>query len=184
MRVEVGHKCSRFREEGDRRTAVVSRHRRDERGLGDDGNRLVTRTTRMRKRDAGTDRTIRFSVRFRQPNLNIAAARQLVSCRWTFTDSYIPQMPGIKRAFAKLRQWLSMDDGSSRIVQNILLPEDGWYVHHYFEKYVVASTISVNFYDSRAEPINLGPADNWPTSVVKPQQSRRGKKTGSVLGSN
>lgn len=125
---------------------------------------------------ARPDRTIRFSVRFRQPNLNTAAARQLVSCRWTFTDSYIPQMPGIKRAFAKVRQWLSMDDGSSRIVQNILLPEDGWYVHHYFEKYVVASTISVNFYNSHAEPINLGPTDNWSTLVVKPQQSRRGKE--------
>ncbi len=125
---------------------------------------------------ARPERTIRFSVRFRQPNLNTAAARQLVSCRWIFTDSYIPQIPGIKRGFAKVRQWLSMDDPSSRTVENIMLPEDGWYVHHYFERYVVASTISVNFYSSHAEPINLGPNDNWSTLIVKPQQSRRGRE--------
>ena len=125
---------------------------------------------------ARPDRTIRFSVRFRQPNLNTAAARLLVSCRWIFTDSYVPKIPGIKRVIAKIRQWQSMDDPSSRTVQNILLPEDGWYVHHYFEKYVVESNISVNFYNSHAEPINLGSSGTWSTLLVKPEQSRRGRE--------
>jgi len=125
---------------------------------------------------ARPDRTIRFSVRFRQPNLNTAAARQLVSCRWIFTDSYVPQLPGIKRAIARVRQWLSKDGTNLRTVENILLPEDGWYVHHYFEKYVVESTIAVNFYDSHAAKIDLGSDGTWATLSVKPQPSWRGKE--------
>jgi len=125
---------------------------------------------------ARPDRTMRFSVRFRQPNLNTSAARQLVSCRWVFADSYVPRIPWIKRVIAIIRRWISRKPTNSKTTEDILLPEDGWYVHHYFEKYVVESAVSVNFYNSLAEPIPLASSDNWPTMVVKPRLSWRGKE--------
>jgi hypothetical protein len=125
---------------------------------------------------ARPDRTIRFSVRFRQANLNTAAARQLVSCRWVFTDSYVPQIPWIKRLMAKVRQWVSREGASSSTVEDILLPEDGWYVHHYFEKDVFTSAVSVNFHNSHGEAIALTPGEYWPVLPVKPRPSRRGKE--------
>ena len=125
---------------------------------------------------ARPDRTIRFSVRFRQPSLNNSAARQLVSCRWIFADSYVPRIPWIKRVIAVVRQWISRKPANSKTTEDILLPEDGWYVHHYFEKYVVESAVSVNFYNSLAEPIPLASSDNWPTMVVRPRLDWRGKE--------
>jgi hypothetical protein len=125
---------------------------------------------------ARPDRTIRFSVRFRQPNLNTSAARQIASCRWIFKESRVPEIPGIKRVMAKVRQWLSTEKPDSKMVENILLPEDGWYVHHYFEKEVGKSEISVNFYNSQAAPINLVPNESWSTLLVEPRPSRRGKE--------
>ncbi len=125
---------------------------------------------------ARPDRTIRFSVRFRQPNLNTAAARQLVSCSWVFEDTPVAKSPRLKHAFDKVRQWVLGLAETSRTVQNILLPEDGWSVHHYFEKYIDTGKVSVCFYDSRARQIQLPPDQAWATREVKPESSRRGKE--------
>lgn len=116
---------------------------------------------------ARPDRTIRFSVRFRQPNLNSSAARQIVSCHWVFTDSSLRRFSRIRGALVRIRGEAS---------EGLQLPEEGWSVHHYFEKYVITSAISVSFHDSNGVPINLSSGANWSTLSVKPVPDRRGRE--------
>jgi hypothetical protein len=97
--------------------------------------------------------------------------KELVTCHWTFEDSSIPHLQGIKRLFSKFRP-----QPKTQQFENLLLPEDGWYVHHYFEKDVVTSKVSVKFYKSDGTLITLAQGENWPALLVKPQRSRRSEE--------
>jgi hypothetical protein len=67
---------------------------------------------------------------------------------------------------SKTVRWLSSKIGlvKSRLAAgtapqgrpDIVLSEEGWYVHHYFEDDVVATVISVSFYDSQGKPVEPG----------------------------
>jgi hypothetical protein len=93
---------------------------------------------------------VRYAVRFLREDLNTAAARELVSCRWRFED-------------AKALRWVSKASKSeerANASQTLHFDEDGWSVYHYFESNV-ESTISVSFHDSHGSPIVLGEAAGW-----------------------
>jgi hypothetical protein len=58
------------------------------------------------------------------------------------------------------------------------LSEEGWYVHHYFEKDVDQTTVSVSFYDSAGQPVVLQDSDDpaqppWFRAVHAIRESRR-----------
>lgn len=122
------------------------------------------------------DRTIRFSVRFRQENLNTAAAKQLITCNWTFDDTFLPRIPWVRRSL--LERWLkpSTEGQPTKPRMHLALPENGWFVHHYFEKLVYESVVSVAFFDSQGKPIQLVAGENWPGMVVHPRPDKRGNE--------
>jgi hypothetical protein len=128
------------------------------------------------------DRTTRFSVRFRQANYNTAAARQVISCHWTFDDFFVPRIPWLRRSLADRMQKQPKEGTKSKQSDDLLLPEDGWYVHHYFEKQVYESVVTVNFYNSRGQAIEFAPSENWPQMRVKPRPDRRPKENWQRFG--
>jgi hypothetical protein len=118
---------------------------------------------------ARPDRRMRFSVEFRQPKLNRVAARQLITCHWIFTDSFTPKIPWLKR-----RQQQSQGAKPIESVSPLKLPENGWFVHHYFEKSAYQSLVSVTFHDSAGRPIESASGENWPQLVVPMRPDPRG----------
>jgi hypothetical protein len=119
---------------------------------------------------ARPDRTIRFSVRFRQPTLNSVAVREVVTCHWTFTDSCVGRLSRLRILFVNDQEKLG------KTLENLQLPEEGWSVHHYFEKFVLTGSISVTFYDSKGAAVSLPSEQKWATVLVKPVPERRGSE--------
>jgi len=122
---------------------------------------------------------IRFSVCFRDAHLNSAAARELVTCYWTFEDR---RQAGVSGAIRK--QWQRVD--SRLAFGNLNVPEkplgeQGWSVHHYFERDVDHSDISVKFSKSTGEMITLlqpqGDTDEvWYRKSELVERSRRARE--------
>ena len=133
------------------------------------------------------DQKIRFSVRFRQENLNSAAARKLVSCHWTFSDYPVEAISWYRRAWRWIRDLSSSqvekEEAAAKAKHEAeanataIKPhwEDGWDVYNYFEKGTDYSDIGVNFYRSsgirieltpteRPDPAPGGPIDATPTA--------------------
>ncbi len=114
---------------------------------------------------------IRFSVRFWDERLNLAAARDLFSCRWSFADNRISPNPFVDRTV------LASGAGAVR-----MLYEDGWSVHHYFESDVGQSRISVSFRNADGTPVKLdapagsGDALRWYDRMEVVQVSRRSRE--------
>lgn len=95
---------------------------------------------------------IRFSVRLRPEHLNSAAARGLVTCRWTFADRHTTVASQMSGMWARLR---STQDETPNPAHPQVLSEGGWDVHHYFERDVDWSEVSVSFHDSQGAAIAL-----------------------------
>ncbi|HEX7285491.1 MAG TPA: hypothetical protein VF532_04875, partial [Candidatus Angelobacter sp.] len=123
---------------------------------------------------ARPDQTIRFSVQFRQtqPNLNTAAAREQISCHWVFKDVSSFRRRGIRR-------WLA--EGGEKD-SSLEIPEEGWHVHHYFERGVHTSTITVRFFKSNGDLIELKQGQNFPVLEAHPTVRRRGKENWQRFG--
>jgi hypothetical protein len=124
------------------------------------------------------DQKIRFSVRFNNPRLNAAAARERVSCRWSFNDQRT--FPRMKTLWNQLKFWKPLPN------QQQIMFETGWSVHHYFENDIDESQITVSFADSEGRPVNLepegSPAPNrWWVQSEKPRPSRRSPENWSRL---
>ena len=90
---------------------------------------------------------IRFSVRLRPEHLGSCAARGLVTCRWSFNDRHAPP-PAVGWVS---RLWSTPEETAS----TNLMAESGWDVHHYFEKDVNWSEVSVAFFDANGVAIDL-----------------------------
>jgi hypothetical protein len=126
---------------------------------------------------------IRFSVRLLPEHLGAAAARDLVSCRWTFSD----------RRGASGMKWVgpvwSGGEANAASAQVPALKETGWDVHHYFERDIDQSQVQVEFYGSNGERIELGgmvgadAAPLWHQPLVPVTVSRRSatEKRGRVV---
>lgn len=106
---------------------------------------------------------IRFSVRLRPGHLDSAAARELVTCRWTFNDRHAASS-GVGWAS---QLWRGSDPAPDGTPPALLLCESGWDVHHYFEKDVNWSNVSVAFFDATGSPIKLD-AGTPPAADAKP----------------
>ena len=101
---------------------------------------------------------IRFSVRFHESRLNVAAARDLLTCRWRFHDRTVtPLARGWRGVRDRVRSWFRAGQGAD-VTRIKTLYEDGWSVHHYFEKTVDQSAIELNFHDSGGMPVVLSAA--------------------------
>lgn len=123
---------------------------------------------------------IRFTVCFRRDKLNNSAARQDVSCRWLFKDHHAAS--ALQRTTDPLRSVTEKDPTKRAEAladrDTTPLSEDGWYVHHYFEKDVDQTTVSVSFYDSAGQPVVLPEGDDpaqppWFRAVHAIRESRR-----------
>ncbi|NKI92200.1 hypothetical protein [Rhizobacter sp. SG703] len=98
---------------------------------------------------------IRFSVRFRDARFNTAAARERVTCHWTFCDR---RRWNLARAvWGQLHRFGGWVVGIEAPVPEKPLGEQGWSVHHYFERDIKRSDISVAFSDSGGRFIALPP---------------------------
>ncbi len=101
-----------------------------------------------------------FSLRFRDERLNMAAARDLVSCRWIFHDWHERRWgrmmrrlhlrpvdrPPVKASpsgswWVRLLWWIS---GGLAYQEPVRLPETGWHVYHFFDSGTIASEVSVD----------------------------------------
>ena len=98
---------------------------------------------------------IRFSVRFRDASLNACAARELVACRWSFSDKGASRLTRAGRSVPMLGARLLGRRNLKTEHALTELCEDGWSVHHYFEKGIDHSAISVEFHDSKGQAIDL-----------------------------
>lgn len=126
---------------------------------------------------------IRFSVRFRYVHLNIAAARELVTCRWSFVDQHASPLTRARRGLHDIGSRMARRQPERKAPQVIdaettVLSEDGWRVHHYFEKDVEQVTVSLSFYDSKGQAVDLGATDegaasHWSRLVEPVRVSRR-----------
>lgn len=125
---------------------------------------------------ARPDRRIRFSAEFRQPKLNSVAARQLITCHWTFDDSFRPKLPWFKRQKADQTKQQSPDTRTQESGPHLKLPENGWFVHHYFEKSAYQSVVTVSFHDSQGQAIVLGKDKAWAELTVRPRPDTRGNE--------
>jgi hypothetical protein len=117
---------------------------------------------------------IRFTVCFRQANLNTAAARELVTCRWNFRVQHT------QKRHTPFRD--------AQISNTTTLTESGWYVHQYFERDAELFEIFVDFYDSTGKPIDIGVKDtetdaqHWSQLIEPIRRSRRSnEKRGRAL---
>lgn len=99
---------------------------------------------------------IRFAVRLSPEHLGSSAARDLVTCRWTFSDRHV----------SSDTNWVShhwsIPESTLAATQVQELFESGWSVHHYFEKGIDHSKVSVAFYGSKGVPIKLDGAPLMP----------------------
>jgi hypothetical protein len=119
---------------------------------------------------ARPDRRMRFSVEFRNAKLNGVAARQLITCHWTFDDS-------LRRKFRERLRKTPKDT-----ISHLNLSENGWFVHHYFEKSTVQSVVAVGFYDSQGQKILLGKDNPWAELTVDPRPDARGNENWQRFG--
>jgi hypothetical protein len=119
---------------------------------------------------------IRFSVRFRKANLNTAAARELVTCRWDFADTHDSRHSGFLKKPEKSAAAPPLEGGE----EDACFEEYGWYVHHYFESDIERSDITVSFYDREGKlvamdsPQSGAPNNGWCHLRVTPKLSPRG----------
>jgi hypothetical protein len=125
---------------------------------------------------AHPDRRIRFSVEFSQPKLNKVAARRLITCHWTFDDSLRPKLSWFKRRKADQPEQQSQDTKTQESGPHLKLPENGWFVHHYFEKSAYQSVVTVSFHDSQGQPIVLEKDKAWAELTVRPRPDTRGNE--------
>lgn len=107
---------------------------------------------------------VRFTVRFLRDDLNAAAARELVSCHWTFDDERSIKQP-------KWREWVGKRPLGDAIP--VHLEEDGWSVYHYFESGVTKSSVAVAFHDAQGKLIELPDSPSWVMRDVNPQSRKR-----------
>jgi hypothetical protein len=99
---------------------------------------------------------IRFSVRFRDARFNTAAAREQMTCHWTFCDR---RRWNLGRAVSgQLHRFGGWVVGIEAPVPEKPLGEQGWSVHHYFERDIKRSDISVRFSKASGEFVVLSPA--------------------------
>jgi hypothetical protein len=124
---------------------------------------------------ARPDRRMRFSVEFRQPKLNRVAARQLITCHWTFADSLGRRLPWFNRKADQPEQQ-AQDTQTQESGPDLKLPENGWFVHHYFEKSAYESVVTVSFHDSQGQPIVLEKDKAWAELTVRPRPASRGNE--------
>jgi len=126
---------------------------------------------------------IRFFVRFRVVHLNTSAARELVDCRWDFLDMHLAGYQKAARRLRDVPRLFSRQQQVQRALESerlkgTSLSEHGWYVHHYFEKDVAQSEISISFYDSEGKLLDLGlpkdaDAGHWSRLTEPLEPSRR-----------
>jgi hypothetical protein len=138
------------------------------------------------------DQTIRFSVQFRQtqPNLNTAAAREQISCHWKFHDVSSYGRRGIRSWFVKSgseppseeKATAAEEETSAEKDNSLDIPEEGWHVHHYFERGVHTSTITVKFFKSNGDPLELKAGENFPVLKAHPKVRGRGKENWQRFG--
>jgi hypothetical protein len=62
------------------------------------------------------------------------------------------------------------------------IPEEGWHVHHYFERGVHTSTITVKFFKSNGDPLELKAGENFPVLKAHPKVRGRGKENWQRFG--
>jgi hypothetical protein len=125
---------------------------------------------------ARPDRRMRFSVEFRRPKLNSVAARQLITCHWIFDDSFGNKLPWYKRHKTDQPEHQSQDTEIQETGPDLKLPENGWFVHHYFEKSAYQSVVTVSFHDSQGQPIVLEKDQAWAELTVRPRPDTRGNE--------
>lgn len=125
---------------------------------------------------------IRFSVSFSNPDLNTAAARAEVSCRWKFEDRFLPRRTNTiwRWLWVWLWRWVvrwiwpwpgHAEPSGPRIVS---LPETGWSVHHYFQSGIDQSQVKVSFFDSDGQPVfDEDDESEWRVRTEKPRRSGR-----------
>lgn len=131
---------------------------------------------------ARPNQKIRFSVSFSNPDLNTAAARGQVACRWTFEDRLFPRKTNTvwRWIWVGLWRWVlrfiwpwpgHAEPGGPRTVT---LPETGWSVHHYFQSGIDQSHVKVSFSDSQGQPIfDDDDESEWRVRTEKPRGSGR-----------
>jgi len=123
---------------------------------------------------------VRFAIRFRRTRVNSAAARDLITCRWCFHDRR--KAPNLGAA------WRFVTRGKVPPPDPVIFEEDGWYAHHYFEKDVDSSTISVAFFGSKGDAIDIqAPAAgaqtaHWSRREKRVQVSRHSQETWTRAG--
>ena len=105
-------------------------------------------------------------MRFRDARLNSAAARELVTCHWSFHDrvgaGYL----------ARTRARHARAGAQEEPLPQKPLGEVGWSVHHYFERDVQHSEISVSFTGSNGRPVARAPAGAEPGELHFRQSER------------
>ncbi|KQU75582.1 hypothetical protein ASE08_07520 [Rhizobacter sp. Root16D2] len=122
---------------------------------------------------------IRFSVRFRDARLNTAAARGQVTCHWTFCDRRRWSLGrAMSRQLHRFGGWMV---GMEAPVPEKPLGEQGWSVHHYVERDIKRSDISVRFSKASGKFIDLSPAAPpagpvWHTQSEPVYRSRRSRE--------
>jgi hypothetical protein len=126
---------------------------------------------------------IRFSVRFREDRFNACAARGLVTCHWRFIEGKVSAFDRARvRLPAFITRLLSRGEEEGGRVRSASIPvcEDGWTVHHYFEKNVAKTTVSVAFHDQAGKLIDLAkavaPDDKWFNQVLAVEPSSRNQE--------
>jgi hypothetical protein len=70
----------------------------------------------------------------------------------------------------------SLDNKTQESGPDLKLPENGWFVHHYFEKAAHQSVVTVSFHDSQGQPIVLEKDKAWAELTVRPRPDTRGNE--------
>lgn len=107
----------------------------------------------------------RFSIRFKNPALNTAAARRSVLCEWAFqTQLKNPKKPGKTEAPAS----------TSTLI------ERGWEIYHYFEENVTLCDVTVRFYVDGALVTGKGVAGQQAATIQYKRTIRPRARAGDL----
>jgi len=99
---------------------------------------------RATPRSPTTFETVRLEIWFADPSLNTAAARELITCEWQFSED--------RQAARWLPGWLGRRRSTASVQTGAPAKELGWAVSHYYPKPCKA-TVTARFRDTSQRPV-------------------------------